>query len=102
MALEVIETITQVEAEGKAQKAAAENEGRKLKTDAQNAGQALLESVRQEAARHEKDLLRQAEERAALRSAQIARSAGEEAAALRAGAKLSEAVEFIVGRIVSE
>ena len=94
--------VTTVEADGKPPHAAAEDAGRKLKTDAQHAGQALLESVRQEAARHEKDLLRQAEERAALRSAQISHSAGEEAAALRAGAKLSEAVEFIVGRIVRE
>lgn len=102
MSLEAIEKITQVEAENRERKAAAEAEAQRIVADAEREGQALLLKTRTGAAESGKELLRQAEERAAERAAGIDRAAQAEAAALRetAGQHLSEAAEFIVGRVV--
>lgn len=102
MSLEAIEKITQVEAENRERKAAAEAEAQKIVADAEREGQALLQRTRSSAAENGKELLRQAEAKAAERSAEIDRTAQAEAAALRetAGQHLSEAAEFIVGRVV--
>ena len=58
--------------------------------------------MRAGAAEDGKKLLRQAEEKAAGRAAEIGRAAEAESAALReaAGKHLEEAAEFIVGRVV--
>ena len=71
---------------------------------AQRDGLALLEQMRAEEAAKGAELLRQAEERAAQRSAQIAASAKEDGDALRRAAesRLQSAAEFIVGRIVED
>lgn len=102
MSLEAIERITKAEEEMRGKMAAAEGEGRKLRADADAAGEALLEAVRKECAAAEKSLLEQAEQRAALRSAEITRAAEADAEKLRqtAEANLPKAVEFIIERVV--
>lgn len=89
MSLEAIETITALEETMRAEKA-----------DAQAQGQ-LLPSWRA-AQEKEKELLIQAEQRAAGRGEEIARTAQAQSEALRHQAEknLSKAVEFIVERVV--
>ena len=64
----------------------------------------VLQQMRAEEAAKGAELLRQAEERAAQRSEQIAASAEAEGDALRRAAegRLQAAAEFIVGRIVED
>ena len=102
MSLEAIEKVTQVEKETRERRAAAEAEAKQIVDDAEKEGQALLQRTRSEAAEAGRQLLRQAEERAAGQAAKTAQSAEADAAALRqaAGKRLEEAAEFIVGRVV--
>lgn len=102
MSLEAIEKVTQVENKSQERKAAAEAEARQIVADAERKGLALLQQVRTDAAEDGRKLLKQAEEKAVRRAAEIDRAAEAESAALReaAGKHLEEAAEFIVGRVV--
>ena len=61
MPLEVIENITQVEAENRERKTAAEAKAKQIIADAQRDGLALLQQTRAAAADRGRELLRQAE-----------------------------------------
>lgn len=102
MGVEAIRTVTEIEEREKERRAAAEAEARKLVADAQRTGVTLLEKVRKEAADDGVRQLRRAEERAAGKTAEIARLAEGEADALRetAKARLEEAAAAIVDKIV--
>ena len=102
MSLEAIETITALEETMRAEKADAQAQGRAMKEEAARNGEALLVSVRRAAQEQEKELLIQAEQRAAGRGEEIARTAQAQSEALRHQAEknLSKAVEFIVERVV--
>lgn len=102
MSLEAIEKVTQIEDQSRERKAAAEVEARQLVADAEREGLALLQQTRADAAEAGRQLLREAEERAAGKAAEISCAAEAESAALRQAADkhLDEAAEFIVGRIV--
>ena len=65
MSLEAIEKVTQVENEVRERRAAAEAEAKQLVADAEKEGQALLQRTRAAGAEAGRELLRQAEERAA-------------------------------------
>ena len=70
---------------------------------ARREGLALLQQTRAAAADKGRKLLREAEERAAEKAAEIDRAAEIDCAALQeaAGKHLDEAAEFIVGRVVN-
>ena len=72
MSLEAIENIKQIESENRERKAAAEAEARQMVAEAERAGNALVQKARSDAAEHGKQLLQEAETRAAARSAEIA------------------------------
>ena len=102
MSLEAIEKVTQVEKETRERRAAAEAEAKQIVANAEKEGQALLQKTRGDAAEAGRELLRQAEERAAAQATKTAQAAESDAGALReaAGKRLDEAAEFIVGRVV--
>ena len=108
MSLEAIEKVTQVENEVRERRAAAEAEAKQIIADAEKEGQALLQRTRSAGVDAGRELLRQAEERAAAaaaktaQAAETAKAAEADAAALRdaAGKRLEAAAEFIVGRVV--
>ena len=95
MSIEAIRQVTETEQANKQSRAAAEAEARQLVLDAERNGTEL-------AAEQGKDLLRQAEERAALRAQEIAREAEAESRRQREQAEqhLDETAEFIVERVV--
>ena len=99
MSIEAIRQVTETEQANKQSRAAAEAEARQLVLDAERNG---TEQVRSDAAEQGKDLLRQAEERAALRAQEIAREAEAESRRQREQAEqhLDETAEFIVERVV--
>lgn len=103
MSLDAIKQVAQAEAEIKQRKADAAVTARKLVSDAEQAGQEALRSARTEAEAKVKELMKQAEERAAGRTVEIADQARKDCAALRgtAEAKLEEAAQLIVRRVVS-
>ena len=100
MSIEAIRQVTETEQANKQSRAAAEAEARQLVLDAERDGTELLKQVRSDAA--EQGLLRQAEERAALRAQEIAREAEAESRRQREQAEqhLDETAEFIVERVV--
>ena len=102
MSLEAIEKVTQVENEVRERRAAAEAEAKQIVANAEKEGQALLQRTRSAGVDAGRELLRQAEERAAAAAAKTAQAAEKDAAALRdtAGKRLEAAAEFIVGRVV--
>lgn len=104
MPLEVIENITQVEAENRERKTAAEAKAKQIVADAQRDGLALLQQTRTSAAERSRELLRQAETRAAARGEEIRRDAQAEGEALRkeAESRLDAAADLIVGRVVKD
>ena len=104
MPLEVIETITRVEADNRERKASAEAKAKQIVADAQRDGLALLQQPRAAAADRGRELLRQAEVRAAARGDEIGREAQAEAERLRreAAKRLDTAADLIVGRVVKD
>lgn len=102
--LEVIESITRVEAENKERRTAAEAQAKQIIADAQRDGLALLQQTREAAADRGWELLRGAEASAAARAEEIASAARAEAEALRRTAEenLDAAAELIVGRVVRD
>ena len=70
--------------------------------EAERNGLALLRKTRADTAERGKKLLEEAESKAAVRSAEIGKSAEAEAEQLRKSADqhMKEAVDFIVGRVV--
>ena len=104
MPLEVIENITQVEAENRERKTAAEAKAKQIVADAQREGLALLQQTRTSAAERSRELLQQAETRAAARGEEIRRDARAEGEALRreAETRLDAAADLIVGRVVKD
>lgn len=103
MFLEAIENVTKFEESCKERKAASEVQARQLIQTAEENGAALLKQVRTEAAEEAKQLLLKAENSAAEKAEAIRSAAENEVAAMRqaAGDKLSEAADFIVGRVVN-
>ena len=102
MPLEVIENITRVEADNRERKASAEAKAKQIVADAQRDGLALLQQTRAAAA--DRELLRQAEARAAARGDEIGQEAQAEAERLRREAekRLDMAADLIVGRVVKD
>ena len=102
MSLEAIEKVTAMESRMQERKAAAEAEARQVVANAEREGFALLQKVRADAVENGKDLLKQAEERAAKQAAEVQSAAEKESAALQEAAakNLETAAEFIVGRVV--
>ena len=102
MSIEAIRQVTETEQANKQSRAAAEAEARQLVLDAERNGTELLKKVRSDAAEQGKDLLWQAEERAALRAQEIARETEAESRRQREQAEqhLDETAEFIVERVV--
>ena len=96
MSIEAIRQVTETEQANKQSRAAAEAEARQLVLDAERNGTELLKKVRSDAAEQGKDLLRQAEERAALREAEAESRRQRE----QAEQHLDETAEFIVERVV--
>ena len=96
MSIEAIRQVTETEQANKQHRAAAEAEARQLVLDAERNGTELLKKVRSDAAEQGKDLLRQAEERAALREAEAESRRQRE----QAEQHLDETAEFIVERVV--
>ena len=103
MSLEAIKKVAQTEADAKQRKAEALVAAKKMVSDAQLAGEQTLRSACAEADTKTKELMRQAEERAAGRAAEIAAQSKEECAILRSAAenKLEDAAALIVRRVVS-
>ena len=97
MSIEAIRQVTETEQANKQSRAAAEAEARQLVLDAERDGTELLKQVRSDAAEQGKDLLRQAEERAALRAQEEAESRRQRE---QAEQHLDETAEFIVERVV--
>ena len=81
MSLEAIERITKLEETLRAEKADAQTQCRAMKEAALRAGEAHLVEVRRAAAQQEKELLAQAEQRAAEKGEEIARTARAQTAA---------------------
>lgn len=104
MPLEVIENITQVEAENRERKTAAEAKAKHIIADAQRDGLALLQQTRAAAADRGRELLRQAETRAEAKGDEISRAAQAEGETLRreAESRLDAAADLIVGRVVKD
>lgn len=103
MSLDAIKQVVQAEADTKQRKADAAAAAKKLIADAEQAGQEALRGARSEAEIKAKELMVQAEERAAVRSSEIADQAKKDCAALRAAAegRLEAAADLIVRRVVS-
>ena len=103
MPLEVIENITRVEADNRERKASAEAKAKQIVADAQRDGLALLQQTAA-AADGGRELLRQAEARAAARGDEIGQEAQAEAERLRREAekRLDMAADLIVGRVVKD
>lgn len=103
MTLETIQQVTELEKRMLAEKSATETEARALVAEAERNGLTLLARTRSDAAEIGRSLMVRAEERAAERTAEIQRTAEAEADALRALAEqhMEEAVELIIGRVVS-
>ncbi|MBQ6986425.1 MAG: hypothetical protein IJQ25_05505 [Oscillibacter sp.] len=102
MSLEAIQKVADAEQEGQKRIAEAHAEARQLLADAQKNGEALIKEVRAGAAEEQRKLMRQAEERAADKAAQIDRDARAEGDRLRQNAKthLNEAADYIVRKVV--
>ncbi|MBQ9493808.1 MAG: hypothetical protein IJR54_08770 [Oscillibacter sp.] len=102
MSLEAIQKVADAEQEGQRRIAEAQTEARQLVADAEKNGEALILEVRAGAAEEHKKLMRQAEDRAAVRAKEIDRSARAEGEALRETAKahLNEAADYIVRKVV--
>lgn len=103
MSLEAIKQVAQTEAETKQRKAEAVAAAKKLAADAEQAGRETLRSACAAADASAKELLVQAEERAAVRAAEIAAQSKQDRAALCSAAesRLDEAAALIVRRVVS-
>ena len=102
MSLEAIKRVTEIESRVQERKAAAESEARQILANAERVGLDCLQQARAAAVEAGKEQLKQAEERAAKRAAEVQRVAEAECAVLRetAAQNLEEAAEFIVGRVV--
>ena len=103
MSLEAIQMVTRAEAETKQRKADAITAAKKLVAEAEQAGKQALQAACSDADAKAKELMVQAEERAAARAAEIAAQSGQDRAALCSAAenKLDEAAALIVRRVVS-
>lgn len=104
MSLEAIEAVNRAENENKARRAAAEQEAKERVAQAEKDGLALLERVRAQSAEEGKRLLREAEERAEKRCAQLRQDAAGECEAMERLARehMSAAAERIVGKVVKQ
>lgn len=103
MSLEAIKKVAQTEAETKQRKADAAAAAKKMVSDAHLAGEEALRSAVAKADAQTKQMMLQAEERAATRALEIAAQSKEDCAALCAAAenKLDEAAALIVRRVVN-
>ena len=101
MSLEAIKQVTQAEDEHRARKAEAQAEAKRLV--AERAGRARLEEARAQAEAQVRDLLKEAEERAAKHTEQVLEQTRSSCGALRAEAqkKLDQAAQSIVRRVVN-
>lgn len=102
MPSEAIRQITETEQFLQARKAAAEAEARRIVADAERAGQKLMAQAQADAAEQGRVMLRQAEERAVARAAEITEAAEAECLRQRrrAEARLEATAEWIAERVV--
>lgn len=103
MSLEAIQKVSEIEKQMLEKKSEAEAEARAIIAEAEKNGFAMLQKMRSEAVEHGKTLAVRAEEKAMEKTAEIQRAAEAESNALReiADQHMSEAVEFIVERVVN-
>ena len=103
MSLEAIQKVTEVEKQMQARKAAADAEARQVISAAEQDGLMCLQKVRAEAAEKGKLYLKDAEEKAEAKAAEIQSAIIAESNVLRQEAEkhLDEAAEFIVRRVVN-
>ena len=103
MSLEAIKQVAQTEAEVKQRKTEAVAVAKKLIAEAEQTGKQSLQTACADAEAKTKALMVQAEERAAVRAAEIAVQSKQDCAALCSTAenKLDEAAALIVRRVVS-
>ena len=102
MSLEAIDMVMKAEQDGVSRRAAAEQGARNLTLNAARDGQAMLSRLREEMETQRKELLQQAEARAAQQAEKIHAEAEKSARQLQteAQARLALAADEIVGRIV--
>lgn len=100
--MEAIQKVKELEEKGRAEKAEAESRVKQALSEAEREGEALLQKTRRDGVDKNRELMRQAEERAAAAAAEIAKNAEGDSAKLvaRAKSRLDEAAEFIVGKVV--
>jgi len=103
MSLDVIVKVEDAEKQAQFRMVQAQESAKTMIADAERAGQELLHQTRSKANEESARLLREAETRAEQRSSEIMAQARQEGEALRAAAaiKMTEAADFIVGKVVS-
>lgn len=103
MSWEFIQQVTQTEADAKQRKVDAAVTAKKIISDAHLAGEEALRSTVATANAHVKQIMLQAEERAARRAEELASQSKADCAALCSAAesKLDEAAALIVRRVVN-
>lgn len=84
------------------QRSEARAKAQRLIADAEREGRELLKKGREDSAKKTAEVMKASEERAEARRAEILSAAEKDCAALKAGAeaKLAQAVQMIVGRVV--
>ena len=102
MSLKAIREIQNVEETADQRRAEARAKAQRLIADAEREGRELLKRGREDSAKKTAEVMRASEERAEARRSEILSAAEKDCAALRSGAeaKLSAAVQMIVGRVV--
>lgn len=103
MVFDALDNITETEESCKAKKAAAEVDARRLIQQAEQDGNALLQQIRADAELSGKNMLCQAQKRALEKAETIRKDTDASVAAMisEAAAKLDQAAELIVERIVN-
>ncbi len=103
MSLDVIAKVEDAEKQAQFHIVQAQENAKTMIANADHSGQELLRQTRFKASEEGAQLLQEAESRAEKRSAEIMAQAQREGEALRAAAaaKLAEAADFIVGKVVS-
>ena len=103
MAIEAIKKVTQIEQDAQKRRDAAVAEGKLQVAEAQKTGRKLLDEKRQQAEAQVKQMMLEAEAKAAQAAEGILADAGKECEALKEAARdrLEQAVELIVEKVVN-
>ena len=102
MSLKAIREIQNVEETMDQQRSEARAKAQRLIAEAEREGRELLKRGREDSAKKTAEVIKASEERAEARRAEILSAAEKDCAALKAGAeaKLAQAVQMILGRVV--